>query len=561
MDEIKKLQSETKKLKILYVEDDADARLQIEEMLELLFDEIFIAKNGLEGVEVFREKQQQIDLVITDIQMPIMDGLEMSKKIKEISPFKHILILTAHNDINYFSKAIDVGVDGFVIKPISTDSFLKSIEKSCRLIKNQKLEEKYHQELKNQLAKRTDELEKSLITDEVTGLYNKSKLNIELGNDGDYSILLINIDNFDHVNSTYGYDVGDEFLRKVADFFSELKVEESELFRLASDEFVYLFRGGEREDIEEFAQMVIERFSSKEFVHQEIEVSMTCTIGIAKGSGKQSLVDAHIAMKEVREIGKNRYYFYSTNSNLQQKQKTNIEWMIKVRSALEKDMVTPYFQPIVNNKTGKIEKYECLARIIDANRIITPNHFIEPARLVGMLPNITKVMLDKCFLFFSEKDVEFSINISEHDLREGYLKNHLQNLIDRYSIEPKRVVLEILENISAQGSQEALEQLKGLKDMGIKIALDDFGSEKSNFFRLQELNVDYIKIDGLFIKNIHENDNSYRITKTIKQLADSMNAKAIAEFVHSKEVQDIVEKLEIEYSQGYYFGKPQEEIL
>jgi len=121
-------------------------------------------------------------------------------------------------------------------------------------------------------------------------------------------------------------------------------------------------------------------------------------------------------------------------------------------------------------------------------------------------------------------------------------------------------VLEILENISAQGSEDALKQLTTLKEMGLKLALDDFGSEKSNFHRLQELNVDFIKIDGAFIKNLARNDNCYKITKTIKSMAESLEAKVIAEFVCDEEVFNKVKELGIEFSQGYYFGAPREKI-
>ncbi|MFP4486128.1 MAG: response regulator transcription factor [Campylobacterales bacterium] len=151
MEDIRALQEETSKLSVLYVEDDDSAREQIQSILEILFKKIYVATDGAEGIEIFRDNHSKIDLVITDVQMPVMNGLEMSSKIKEISPHKHILILSAHNDISYFSLAIDIGVDGFIIKPIVTDKFLKAIKKSIRQIKNQKIEESYQDELKSQL--------------------------------------------------------------------------------------------------------------------------------------------------------------------------------------------------------------------------------------------------------------------------------------------------------------------------------------------------------------------------------------------------------------------------
>ncbi len=561
MGELNRLQSETKNLTVLYVEDDYNAREQIKDILGLLFKNVIIANNGAEGLEKYKEQGKAIDLILTDVQMPVMDGLEMAKRIKEISPHKHLLILTAHNDTDYFVKAIDLGVDGFIIKPIASDKFLRSIERSCKMIKNQKLEELYQQELESTLQVRTLELEQSLITDEITGLYNKNKLNLDLAKEGDYAVLLVNLDNFDHINSTYGYDIGDDILRQTALFFSEMKPSNCRLYRLASDEFVFLFEDSQGLSVQKFAEELLERLSRKKFLSSDVDICLTSTVGIARGSTKQTLVDAHIAMKDVRQIGKNRYCFYSNTSDLQQKQKNNIEWMRKVKTALDQDLIIPYFQPIVNNKTQQIEKYECLARILDVNRIITPNYFIEPAKLVGMIPNITKVMLKKCFHTFASNDKEFSINITECDLRDGYLPDMLTELLQKYKIRPNRVVLEVLENISTQESAEVLSQLKKIKELGIKLALDDFGSEKSSFYRLQELNVDYIKIDGAFIKNICTNKNCFQIAKTIKQLAENLDAKVIAEFVHSQEVYNTLKELDIEFSQGYFFGVPKEKVL
>ncbi len=557
MEDLKSLKEIAKDYSILYVEDDVDARTQVLDILEMIFKEVFVAGDGVEGLDLFKKHSSKVDLVLTDVQMPNMDGLKMTEAIKEIDSSKHILILSAHNDIAYFSKAIDIGVDGFIIKPIVAKKLFTSLKKAIYLINSQKLERSYHDEIERRLIERSLELENSLVTDDITGLHNKTKLSIDLLSNTHCAILLINLDNFDHINSTYGYDFGDKLLKEIALFLRSIKeVVGVPLYRLASDEMVFLFLESSADHIEKFAGSINKKLDSHVFDIEDVDVRVTCTIGIAEGKGRQVLVDAHIAMKEIREIGKNRYHTYSTTSKLQVKQKSNIEWFKKVRYALENNLVTPYYQPIIDNKTNKIHKYEALARIVDMNRIITPNYFIDPARLVGMLPNITKVMIRKSFEELKDRDVEFSLNITENDLKEGYLIEYLQKELVNSNINPNRVVLEILENISAQGSKDALEQLKELKSMGFKLAIDDFGSERSNFYRLQELNVDFIKIDGSFIKDINTNKNCYQIAKTITTMAKNLGAKVIAEFVCDKSVYERVLELDIDYSQGYYFGKP-----
>jgi len=556
--DIRELKDCTSGLVVLYVEDDPVARVQLQDVLNMLFKEVLIAIDGQEGLDIYKEHSAKVDLILTDIEMPKMNGLKMSEEIKKREPSQYILILSAHGDSPHFTKAIDIGVDGFILKPIAMDKLFVQLSKACSVIKKNHLEEEYHREVEKRLFLRSKELEKSMITDELTGVYNKTKLTLDISALKEVTAVLFNIDNFDHINSTYGYDIGDIALRGFANILDSARPLEATLYRLASDEFVYLFEELDLDSVGVFVEKVRDKLSSESIHADGIEFHLSATAGIAKGHGREVLANAHVAMKEIREHGKNRYHFYTPRSTLQTKQKNNIEWIKKVKQALKEDRLIPFFQPIINNKTGHIEKYECLARIVEEGRVVSPAYFIEPAKLSGLLPQVTKTMLEKSFDTFSRRNEEFSVNITECDLREGYLPSMLSNLLARYDIEPNRVVLEILENISAQGSKEALEQLKEIKKMGIKLAMDDFGSEKSNFYRLQELNVNYIKIDGSFIKGIAENENSYQISKTITQMAKALNAKVIAEFVATKEIHGIVNELGIDYSQGYYFGEPKE---
>lgn len=232
-----------------------------------------------------------------------------------------------------------------------------------------------------------------------------------------------------------------------------------------------------------------------------------------------------------------------------------------LKKALEDDAISPYFQPIVNLKTNSIEKYECLARMSHENEIISPAFFLKPAKVSGILPELTRVIIEKSFKVMQNSELEFSINITDDDLKENYLMEFLKNMCSKYNIVPQRVTLEVLENISSYDTKEAIEQLESLKKAGHKISIDDFGAESSNFARVQRLNVDYIKIDGSFIKDIVEDENSLNIVKTIIYYAKRSNIKVIAEFVHSKTVLDILKVLDIDYVQGYYLGKPKAELV
>lgn len=171
-------------------------------------------------------------------------------------------------------------------------------------------------------------------------------------------------------------------------------------------------------------------------------------------------------------------------------------------------------------------------------------------------------MINKSFAFFQDKTHQFSINITERDLLESYLVDFLNEKMATYNISADRVTFEILENITlVKNNAKITEQLNGLRAMGFKIAIDDFGIENSNFSRLLEINLDFIKIDGVFIRNLKENARNRTITKAIVNLSKTLGIKTIAEFVEDEDIYNIIKECGIDYAQGYYIGKPEAVLI
>ena len=231
-----------------------------------------------------------------------------------------------------------------------------------------------------------------------------------------------------------------------------------------------------------------------------------------------------------------------------------------LHKALELGQVTPYFQGIYHNQSQTIAKFEVLARIVKGDEVISPYHFMDAAKLSGLLPEITQVMIDKSFKIMANNDYSFSLNITEDDLSQNYLLELLSEKTKQYKIKPQRIILEILEGVSASGKKSHIKQLTKLKALGYSIAIDDFGTEYSNFERILELDIDYLKIDAKYIKDIDINEKSYEITRAITFFAHNANIPCIAEFVHNESVQTVVNALGIDYSQGYYFSEPSAEL-
>ena len=551
------LSEQTKELSVLYVEDEASVREQTRFVLEILFSRIDTASDGAEGWEKFQNFPY--DILITDISMPKMDGLELSRRVKEKKPSQKVLIISAHNTTHHLLEAIDIGVDGFLLKPLELNKMITTLGNIAEVIRAKKWMEHHQQELEKEVEKQTKIIKKQLITDKLTGLKNRYALLKSLEEfNAPASLILMNIDNFNSINVVYGYEAGDKVLTAFANMLKEKSAGRAEPFYLGNDEFAILCKT-RCDDIPVYVKKIQEEILESTIRLGDQEIKISITIGIAL-KDKDPLKHAYIALKEAQNSAKSSIKVYSEDLPSERLHRKIQEFSPIIRQAIEEDRIVPFFQGIRDNETGTIQKYESLVRIVDKEKIYSPFLFLEVAEKIGELPHITKIMIDKCFAKFQNNDFMLSINISESDLIATNLPDYFAKKVQEYGIDPSRVILEVLEGISTTAAKESLEQLMALKKMGFRIAIDDFGAQNSNFERVHAMQVDFIKIDGSFIKNIDTDPKSYAIAKTITDFANSIGAESVAEFVHSENIQKIVEELGIQYSQGFYFAEPNPEL-
>lgn len=237
----------------------------------------------------------------------------------------------------------------------------------------------------------------------------------------------------------------------------------------------------------------------------------------------------------------------------------NIETLHVLKVALDDKKVISFFQPIVNNLTKKVEKYESLVRLInEKGEIISPFAFLDVAKKGRYYNQVTKIVLQNSFSSLLRTDKEISINLSPLDIESEDIQIVIFNLMDKYKEHVHRIVFELLESEDVKDFSTVVDFIKKVKPFGIKIAIDDFGSGYSNFERLLQYEPDLLKIDGSLIKNIKTNKLSKNIVETIVLFAQKQKIKTIAEFVENEDIFNIVKDLGIDYSQGYAFGKPEE---
>ncbi|NOQ31600.1 MAG: EAL domain-containing protein [Helicobacteraceae bacterium] len=451
----------------------------------------------------------------------------------------------------------------YLIKPIKNFSnVIKNITNSNDVTK--RVEALDHIEeldsIKEVFNTMLDSIEYQFYYDSLTGLQNRRKLSEKLETRSRYFLMLINIDYFQEINDLYGEETGDSVLKEFAQFLQELVPERKTLFRLHADEFAHLCEMAV--DIEEYTNLVnliYEKISQKSFkIKGQKTLQISATIGIAYGSSNL-LANADIALK-IAKKGKKDFLFYDDSMTIIEKQEKNFKWTKRIKDAITNDKIVPLFQPIVDAKTNEVVKYESLMRMVDDDgSYIAPIHFLELAKKNKLYHQLTKIMIEKTFKRFENSSLNVSINISVEDILNKDIYEFILDTLEQSSIS-KQIVFEIIESEGIENFDRVLEFIQDVKHYGVKISIDDFGTGYSNFEYLMKLKVDYIKIDGSMIKNIDVDESAQMITSTIVDFAKKLNIKTVAEFVHSKDVYDKTVELDVDYLQGYYFGKPSDII-
>ena len=407
------------------------------------------------------------------------------------------------------------------------------------------------------LISQQDELKHMLYFDQLTGLENRNALISYLSKDFDNSFILINIDNFSQINDLYGHDFGNKVLIQFSKILKEnLKSQETcKLFRLSGDEFVILTKDINHDTVLSDLELFIKQIGSKLIDIDEEKISLNITIGVSFEENNMLLSTANTALKIARRTGKN-IVVYDEALSLKKEYENNIKWIKTVKDAIKDDRITVFFQPIVNNSDGVINKYETLIRLINTDgSIITPYFFLEIAKKAKLYKELTKIVIKKSFEAFKDNEYEFSINITIDDILDTEINEYIYSMLKQYNIS-NRVIFEIVETEGIEKFEDIEKFINMVKSLGCKIAIDDFGTGYSNFEYLMKLQADFIKIDGSIIKEILIDKKSELITSAIVSFAKEMNIQTIGEFVEDKEISEKVKALGVDKSQGYYYDKP-----
>ncbi|WP_321276525.1 PAS domain S-box protein [Thiomicrorhabdus indica] len=394
----------------------------------------------------------------------------------------------------------------------------------------------------------------SVVVDQVTNLYNREKLLIDLQQNETNNLALLELSNFHSFQSFYGNADATRLLKLFATRITDLIGTDFDLYRTSENSFAIMNHSLTKEQFVGYVKNLINSCEKGKAIKlNEIEVFPNLTSAVS--FSKEPLKSSELTLKYLKKQNKS-FEIYSKDLGIEKQFENNLVWFSKIKKALQEDRIQPFYQAIVNNKTGKTEKYESLVRLIEEDgTVISPFYFLGIAKESNQYSDITKRVINKSFAYFQNTDYEFSINLAIQDIFNDDVVDYLFTQMQTYGI-ADRLVIELVESEKIVSYEPVFEFITKLKQQGAKIAIDDFGSGYSNFEYIVQIQADYVKIDGSIVKNILHSESSMAVMKSILDFSQKLGFKTIAEFIADEALYQKVQELEVDYSQGFHLGMP-----
>lgn len=390
-----------------------------------------------------------------------------------------------------------------------------------------------------------------------------------------HAMCFLDLDQFKLVNDTCGHATGDELLCQISEELQKELVNPDMLARLGGDEFGILLTNCTLDEAKKTAQRLCQNVKNYHFVKEEHSFDIGVSIGVVAINKDSHSVDqlmraADLACYMAKDEGRNRVQIYRENDETLNLRKVEMKWVSGISRALKENRIIIYSQKIVAIEAGSnYTHHEILVRLIgDNGEIVQPNEFIPAAERYNLMTKLDLAIIDRSFSALSNKyfsdlgnDGFISINLSGQSLSEDDFLVKVKHLMMKHRINPAQVCFEITESAAIANQDLVKRFMKEMKNLNVKFALDDFGTGLSSLTYLKEFPVDYLKIDGSFIKDIVTDSVDRTLVEAINDMAHTMGLKTVAEYVESKEILHLLSILDIDYAQGYYIQKPTEVVL
>jgi len=411
--------------------------------------------------------------------------------------------------------------------------------------------------------------------DNFTGLVNREemeeRLEKSLQNMQTHNILsvflVVDIDQFEWVNDTFGHKVGDEYLQRISlQMHKQLRARDT-LARIGGDEFGILLENCLIDDAAMIANKIKTAIKDYRFVWGDKEFNLTASVGLLSlnnetETAENIIRDTESASLSAKSQGGNTLHIHVKNDEQLVEQRRQLSIIAEIDSAFENDRFRLFFQPIFSVEKKTVVHWEVLIRLVDhENTILSPNDFLPAAEKYGLITQIDRWVFNNTVKFLESlpralETPQLAINLSPNSLEDNQCKAMILETLEGKAFLQGKLIFEITETLALSNIESINVYLHQLKELGCRLALDDFGTGVSTYSYLKRLDIDMIKIDGEFIENIHDNVINQEIVRSLTKIAHLMNITTTAEWVCDEQVYEYLNNMDMDYYQGYHIGKP-----
>ena len=529
-------------VKILMADDEPTNRFLVKVALKKDSYKFIEATNGVEAVELAKEHTP--DVILMDAMMPKMNGFEAIKKIKEIDELQNIpiLMITALDSKEDKIKAFESGANDYLSKPFDmTELVLRVrsfVKMRCLYLKNLKARIDLNYNIPNIQALR-DKIEES---QNPAGIFFK-------------------IRDFDSIVYLYGLEGSKIIVKDLIKKINNLcQIEDISIYTISEDRFVIFWDNQkDKNSMKDYVEQFISKINKESFGNQLFlsDIKINCALTTIKDNFIQI---GNLVLREA--VNQNKSFLIADDiyEDMLKKVENTMEMIKYIDKAIVEDRIIPVYQPIYDSKHDCIHKYECLVRIKkEDGSLMSPFFFLDIAKQSDQYDIITKIMISKTFEYMKDKEFEFSINLSSIDIENPLLLKFLFDKLDEYKLH-HRLIIELLEDEVINDFNGVLNFINKLKEKGVRVAIDDYGSGYSNLERIFQFEPNFIKIDGSIIKGICEDSTKEAIAKSAVYLAKEIGVYTVGEFVFNEDTFNKCKEIGIDFLQGYYIDAPKEKI-
>ena len=410
--------------------------------------------------------------------------------------------------------------------------------------------------------------------DPLTGLFNRRRFDEEVERhlseaqryDFHGVLLFMDLDQFKDVNDSRGHHAGDELLSSLARLLRDRLRETDVVARLGGDEFAILLPHTDADRARAVAADLLDAVRSHTFVAGGSPLRITASIGIAlfpdqAASAGELLSRADLAMYRAKDEGRDRWCVFVADGDWQEEIASRVGWHQRIREALENDRFVLYAQPIMDLADGRLSQHELLLRLADGGEFVLPGLFLDTAERSGLIQDIDRWVVRQAIHLIAAhrsagRELRLEVNLSGKAFADEELPRIIQRELAGTGIDPASLILEVTETAAIANIDQAQSFLRTLRGLGCGFALDDFGVGFSSFSHLKHLPVDYLKIDGSFIRDLPRSAVDQHLVQAMVAVARGLGKRTIAEFVGDDETLQLLRSYGVDFAQGYFVGRP-----